>query len=397
MVIDTKALICCIVEVSNIMKILIAGDYCDNARVSQLIHEKKYYDLFGGVKDVMFLYDYRVVNFEFPIVGGNAAPIQKCGPALKGQPESVAALKEVGINVCTLANNHVLDQGAQCLLDTKKYLEDAGIKTVGAGANKKEASESLILDNKGETAAIINCCEHEFSIASERTAGANPLNVVAQYRSIIKSKKQVDYVIVIVHGGIEHYQYPTRRMKDTYRFFIDAGADAVINHHQHCYCGYEIYNGKPIMYGLGNFLFDWDGKRDSIWNEGAMVGLNLKKDGKSDFEIYPYKQCNESPCVRLMTVDEKRNFAAKSEEINKIIQDDLLLSSIFDKHVDEKKKEYQLLVEPYDTRLTKGLFNRGLLPSRISKAKLTKLYNYIYCESHEGVLLSVLKDLMLRK
>ena len=379
------------------MKILIAGDYCDNARVSQLIHEKKYNDLLGGVKDVMSLYDYRVINFEFPVVVGNATPIQKCGPALSGQPEAVAALKEVGVNVCTLANNHVLDQGPQCLMDTKGLLEGAGIKTVGAGADRQEASEVLVLERNGETTAIINCCEHEFSIARESSAGANPLDIVAQYRSIKNAKQQYDYVIVIVHGGIEHFQYPTQRMKDIYRFFIEAGADAVINHHQHCYCGYEIYNDKPIMYGLGNFLFDWEGKRNSIWNEGAMVGLNLKKDDKSDFEIYPYKQCNENPCVRLMTEDEKKTFAAKSEEINKIIQDDLLLSSVFDKHVDEKKKEYQLLVEPYDTRLTKGLFNRGLLPSRISKAKLTKLYNYIYCESHQGVLLSVLKDLMLRK
>ena len=394
---DTKARICRIVEVTNIMKILIAGDYCDNARISQLIHNKKYNDLFGGIKGVMSLYDYRVVNFEFPIVVGKTDPIQKCGPALSGQLEAVAALKEVGVNVCTLANNHILDQGAQCLIDTKRLLEDAGIKTVGAGANKIEASEVLLLERNGETTAIINCCEHEFSISSDNKAGANPLDIVAQYRSIKKAKEQFDYVIVIVHGGIEHFQYPTQRMKDIYRFFIEAGADAVINHHQHCYCGYEIYNGKLIMYGLGNFLFDWEGKRNSIWNEGAMVGLNLKKDGKSDFEIYPYTQCNDIPCVRLMTEDEKRIFAAKSEEINKVIQDDRLLSLVFDKHVDEKKKEYQLLVEPYDTRLTKGLFNRGLLPSMISKAKLTKLYNYIYCESHEGVLLSVLKDLMLRE
>lgn len=378
------------------MKILIAGDYCDNARVSQLIHEKKYNDLFGGVKDVVSLYDYRVVNFEFPVVVGDAAPIQKCGPALSGQPEAVDALKAVGVNVCTLANNHILDQGVRCLMDTKRRLLDAGIKTVGAGVDRKEASEELVLEKNGETTAIINCCEHEFSIASESTAGANPLDIVAQYRSIKNAKAQCDYVIVIIHGGIEHFQYPTQRMKDTYRFFIEVGADAVINHHQHCYCGYEIYKGKPIFYGLGNFLFDWEGKRNSIWNEGVMVGLHLKKAGKSDFDIYPYIQCNENPCVRLMTEDEERGFAAKSAEINKMIQDARLLSSAFDTHVDEKKKEYQLLVEPYDTRLTKGLFNKGLLPSMISKAKLTKLYNYIYCESHQGVFLSVLKDLMLK-
>lgn len=92
---------------------------------------------------------------------------------------------------------------------------------------------------------------------------------------------------MIVHGGVEHHQYPTKRMVQTYRFFVDAGADAVINHHQHCPCGYEIYNGKPIYYGLGNFCFDWDGKRDSMWNVGYMVALNVDRNIISNRRLSP--------------------------------------------------------------------------------------------------------------
>lgn len=380
----------------KIMNILVAGDYCDNGRVSKLLKQGHYEGLFADLKEVMSDYDCCVVNFEFPIVINIGRPIKKCGPALKGQPDAIEALKYAGFNVCTLANNHVLDQGTQCLLDTKSRLEDASIKTVGAGANNKEASKVLIFENKGETAAIINCCEHEFSIASESSAGANPLNIVAQYRSIKKAKVQCDYVIVIVHGGIEHFPYPTKRMKETYHFFVDAGADAVINHHQHCYCGYEIYKGKPIYYGLGNFLFDWEGKRNSIWNRGCMVGLSLTKGANPSYTLYPYTQCDDQPGVFLMKENEREQFLSESEHINAVIQNDELLEDEFNKHVASKMKEYSLLVEPYDSRLTRGLYNRGLMPSAISMSKLTKLYNFILCESHYEVMLAVLKGLMKR-
>lgn len=378
------------------MKILIAGDYCDNARVSHLIHEKKYNNLFGGIRDVMSLYDYRVVNFEFPIVVGKTDPIQKCGPVLSGAPQSIDIIKNAGFNICTLANNHILDQGEACLLDTKRRLEDAGLLTVGAGQSLSEAAKVLYVEKDGEQLAIVNCCEHEFSIASKDGAGANPLNVVVQYNVIKAAKEVCDYVIVIVHGGIEHFPYPTKRMKETYHFFVDAGADAVINHHQHCYCGYEIYKGKPIYYGLGNFLFDWEGKRNSIWNRGCMVGLSLTKGANPSYTLYPYTQCDDQPGVFLMKENEREQFLSESEHINAVIQNDELLEDEFNKHVASKMKEYSLLVEPYDSRLTRGLYNRGLMPSAISMSKLTKLYNFILCESHYEVMLAVLKGLMKR-
>ena len=142
-----------------------------------------------------------------------------------------------------------------------------------------------------ETLAIVNCCEHESSIASDEHGGSNPLNPIAQYYAIQEAKKKADYVLVIMHGGVEHYQLPTPRMRETYRFFIDARADAVINHHQHCYSGYEIYQGKPIFYGLGNLCFDRSDKRGSIWDEGYLVELSFA-NSLITHRIIPYHQCD---------------------------------------------------------------------------------------------------------
>ena len=88
-------------------------------------------------------------------------------------------------------------------------------------------------------------------------------------------------------------------MKELYHYFVEIGADAVINHHQHCYSGFEVYKNKPIFYGLGNLLFDWDGRRNGTWNEGYMTSLNFQEDGKVTFDLISYTQCNDRPSVKI--------------------------------------------------------------------------------------------------
>ena len=145
----------------------------------------------------------------------------------------------------------------------------------GGGKDVTQAGYILYRSVSGKQVAFINACEHEFSIATEDRGGSNALELVKVYRSITDARRQADYVVVIIHGGLEMYQLPTLRMKETYRFFVDAGADAVVNHHQHCFSGYEVYKGKPIFYGLGNFCFDWEGRRNSIWNQGYAITLTF--------------------------------------------------------------------------------------------------------------------------
>ena len=107
---------------------------------------------------------------------------------------------------------------------------------LGVG-NKTKSSNILYLTHGDETVAIINCCEQEWSIVTNTHPGSNPLDPIAQYYTINEARRNADFVIVIVHGGIEHFQLPTPELKKIHRFFIDSGADAVINHHQHCYSG----------------------------------------------------------------------------------------------------------------------------------------------------------------
>ena len=379
------------------MKILVAGDYCQRYRIDEEIRNHNYEKLFESIVPEINKADFRIVNYEFPVVisEDRANPINKCGPNLRGTKESIEAIKNAGFNICTLANNHILDQGEGCCLDTIQLLQEAGIKTVGAGKNVEAASEILYIKKDEETVAIINCCEHEFTIATETSAGANPLNPIQQYYKILEARKNADYVLVIVHGGHEHYQFPSPRMKELYRFFIEVGADAVVNHHQHCYSGYEIYNGKPIFYGLGNFLFDDPNKRNGIWNEGFMVTLTFGGN-EVQYELIPYRQCNSLAKVELLSEGELHEFTSSINDINSVILNDKLLKLQHENWINATKEVYEIQFTPWKSRITKGLFHRGLLPSFIDENKKQALINFIECEAHHDKTVYILKNLSFK-
>ena len=374
------------------IKLLVAGDFCPKDRVADLIEKSNYEVIFSEVKPIFDQSDYSILNLEAPIVTDcNISAIQKVGPSLKCSDNAIGALKYLGIKCTTLANNHHRDYGDKGVLNTIKLLKNAGIDYVGSGKNAISAKETLYKEINGCKIAILNCCEHEFSIANDDNAGSNPLNPIQQYYAITEARMKADFVIVIVHGGMEHCQLPSPRMAETYRFFIDVGADAVINHHQHCFSGYEIHNDRPIFYGLGNFCFDWAGKRNSIWNEGYMINLYLEKNKRIKFEIIPYEQCNGKPCVKLKDNNGISEINHKIEHLNNIISNPLTLNNEFEKYLDETAKSYDI-ISIWDNRYLKALYRRGFLPSLLSIKTLRSVYNNINCESHRERFLHFLNE-----
>lgn len=369
--------------------ILIAGDFCPKNRVTNLFEKKKYNAVLGGVKDYISKADYSIVNFECPVTTGVEKEIIKCGPNLQCSEKGMEAIKWVGFNCITLANNHFLDYGKEGVENTLLVCKKYGIDSVGGGLNLQEASNILYKEVKGIKFAIINCCEHEFSIATHSSPGSNPLNPIQQYYDIKVAKERSDYVIIIVHGGHEHQQHPSPRMKEVYRFFIDAGADVVVNHHQHCYSGYEVYQGKPIFYGLGNFCFDNENKRNNIWNEGYMVVLTFEKKEIS-YKIIPYKQCDLEPTIYICDISEFEN---NLKVLNSDIKNDLRLKEIYETFVLNSKENYLLAMEPYVGHWG-GLRKRRIIPSLLTKAFFLRLYGYLLCESHLDRLLLILKKMI---
>lgn len=369
------------------MNIIIAGDFAPKDRLLKQVHLGKYSDIFPDeLVRIVRSADYSIVNLECPIVDSTFSKITKCGPNLGCSKDIVEAISFVGFRGVTLANNHILDFGKEGVNNTIKQINTFGINTVGAGESFTDAEKILYITNK-KIIAIINCCEHEFSIATHNSAGANPLNPIRQYYIIQEARKKADYVIVIVHGGHEHYNLPSPRMKECYRFFVDSGADAVINHHQHCYSGYEIYNDKPIFYGLGNFCFDWDGIRDKKWSNGYLLELNL--NDIISFKIYPYCQYEKEATIKMLAEDE---FNDQIKELNQIISDPGMLHDEMNNYCQNVSKEIAMFIEPIQNKYINSAQSRNLFPMFLSKKFLIKLYNVVNCESLRDRLLFFLYE-----
>lgn len=369
------------------VRIIIAGDYSPTNRIVDEIRSNNSRKIFHDVRKLNEKVDYSIVNFESTIADISDKPISKCGPNLHCSPIAVEAIRKAGFDMVTLANNHFYDFGDSGIKKSFIAFKSNSLDYVGAGLNLNEASKTFFKRIKNKLIAIINCCEHEFSIATNNHGGCNPLNPIQQYYAINKARKTADSVIVIVHGGSEHFQLPSLRMKETYRFFIDAGADAVINHHQHCYSGYEYYKGKPIFYGIGNFCFDKGPKVCDTWHEGYLVELMLDCDNISHI-LHPYIQCKDIPEVELIT--NTSLFNQKISELNNIISNDELLKSRIKSFYSDSQKAYQLILQPYNNRYLKSAWYRGLLPSFVSKHRILRAINYINCESHLDRLKSAL-------
>jgi poly-gamma-glutamate synthesis protein (capsule biosynthesis protein) len=371
------------------INIIIAGDFCPRYRIEKLINESKYDSIFGQIKPITAIADYSCVNLEAPAIINNAKPIDKTGPNLKCTKQSLYAIRDAGFDMVTLANNHIRDYGDDGVNNTLIFCEEAKLDRVGAGRNLEEAQRILYKEIKKKKFAFINFCENEWSIATNRSAGANPLDIVANYYQIQEAKHDADYVVVIVHGGHENYQLPSPRMKGTYRFFINSGANVVINHHQHCYSGYEKYNNGFIFYGLGNFCFDNMYYRNSIWNEGYMANLNFDND-RISVNLIPYKQCGEMPNVEILDKTESSVFEEKIQVLNNIILDDSKLQHHFEDFCRRKEKSINASIEFYSNRYLRKLYSMGLLPSFVTKNKRLLLKNMIRCESHRDILLHTL-------
>ena len=370
------------------LSIFVAGDFVPRRRIKSLV-EIGDFRFFDEVLPYTRSADYSIVNLECPILVDKADHINKTGPNLRCERKAVDALKYAGFQAVTLANNHFRDYGQIGVLNTLSSCENVGLKTVGGGRNYDEASKNLEVSKNGKRLTIINACEHEWSIADNDRGGSRPLNPIDIYYDIVNSKKESDYVMVILHGGTEHYNLPTPRMKRLYRFFVDAGADAVVNHHQHCYSGYELYKGKPIFYGLGNFCFDkYKAENNPFWEDGYAVTIYF--DEEINFELHPYSQCSEDYCG-VSFLEDRLVFNEKLLKLNNIISDDIVLKDAFERMAVGKSQTLKALLAPYSGILLK-IMQKGLIPSFVNKQRLQRLLAFVQCESHHDILVEYLKQ-----
>ena len=251
----------------NTVRLSFAGDVIFEKAIDRLIKDKGLSYLFDEVRPVFEASDIAMVNLETPVSNSGVKETDK-QYTFRAAPDSLNGLKNAsGINIVSLANNHVLDYGRDALTDTFHFLEREGVKKAGAGENLEEASMPLYIDVKGHKIAIIAASRIIPYVRWYATADES--GVAATYNTkiikvvIAKARKNADMVVVYVHWGKEKSEVPDKVQTELARTYIDNGADLVVGAHPHVLQGIEIYKGKLIAYSLGNFLFT-DRKRDSM-------------------------------------------------------------------------------------------------------------------------------------
>jgi poly-gamma-glutamate synthesis protein (capsule biosynthesis protein) len=134
-------------------------------------------------------------------------------------------------------------------------IREAGLSVVGAGDNIDEAKAPFVTHLEGQRVVVYSMAEREYSIADERTPGANPLDLIRCVQAI-QSHKKGGVFIVLIHGGLEFYSFPSPELVRRCRFLVEMGADDVVCSHTHCPLPWEFHANRPIVYGLGNLVFE---------------------------------------------------------------------------------------------------------------------------------------------
>ncbi len=204
--------------------------------------------------------DVLCMNNEFTFTT-RGTPLADKTYTFRANPERVALLLEMGVDVALLANNHVYDYGKVSLLDTLDTLEAAGIAYFGAGRNLAEAMQPYYVEVDGITIAFVAASRAEKNRKTPQATETEP-GILRCYETdlflevIREADANADLVLACVHWGTEYSTVLEEEQLTTGKLYLDAGADAIIGSHSHCLQGLEIYDGKPIIYSLGNFWFN---------------------------------------------------------------------------------------------------------------------------------------------
>ena len=302
--------------------VVIAGDFCPREENSADVSSRAE-KITAGVKPYFEEADLRLLQWECAVTRSDT-PIDKTGPNHRCAPECIRAASALRVDAVLLANNHIGDYGTPGLADTLAAFRDNGIATVGAGMNLPEALEPL----RSPQCTVFNAAEYEFGMADNESAGAHPLDEIRLSAQIREEKSRSRRVIVTLHGGQEHFPFPSPLLRQRCRFLAECGADAVFNCHSHCPAGYEIWHGVPIVYSPGNFYFPGRPASLPCWRIGYLPKFHFDADGAYALEVLPYYNFPEE--IQPMNEKDTVSFELYLKMLSEPISDDRALQKIFD-------------------------------------------------------------------
>lgn len=295
-------------ESQDTVTLLFAGDILmdDHYAVMSTFHNRgndinQAFD--QGLLEQMRNADIFMINNEFTFTSRGTPTVNKKF-TFRANPGNVSMYEEMGVDIVSVANNHIYDYGEISLLDTLDTLEQAEIPYVGAGRNLQEAMTPVYYIANGMKIAFVSATQIERNSvpdtkeATQDSAGVlrcmNPDNLLLV---IEEAKKNSDYVILYIHWGTESQEAIDWLQEQQAPIYAQAGVDLIIGDHPHCLQKMDSVEGVPVIYSLGNFWFN------SRTQNSCVVKVALRAGEIESFQFIP---CRQSDCrTALLTGQEK--------------------------------------------------------------------------------------------
>lgn len=268
------------------IQVVFVGDIMlDEAPGRYIKHGK---DPFGAFAPILDSADITIGNLECAI--GTSGKKEDKPFTFMANPRVIPVVKK-HFSAVSLANNHSVDFGTPAFERMLDLLDQSGLRYFGGGRDIRAAHEPVVFDVKGKRVAILGYNEffpRSFEALDDRPGIAwSDDDYVVYDIQRARQNYRADYVFVFPHWGIEHEKIASSRQVALARLMIDSGADAVIGGHPHVTQNMETYQGKPIYYSLGNFVFN--GFEDDDSNTGWVVRLSLNDNQPIQSETFVAK------------------------------------------------------------------------------------------------------------
>ncbi len=262
-------------KVTGQAELLFGGDIMLSRYIGEMMAQRQDYNFpYAQIKSTLAKADLVVANLEGPIsnLGKSAGHLY----SFRADPRASQGLKNAGIDVLSVANNHLFDYGSVAFVDTLKNLREAGLNYVGGGNNWTEAHQGNYQEINGVKITLLAYTDllPEDEAASGNQAGFAYLDLDQMAQDIKAAKAKSDLVLVSFHWGQEYETRHNKQQEKVALAAIAAGADLIVGHHPHVVQDIDVYGGVSVAYSLGNFIFDQNFPASDTRN-GLMLKVSI--------------------------------------------------------------------------------------------------------------------------
>jgi poly-gamma-glutamate capsule biosynthesis protein CapA/YwtB (metallophosphatase superfamily) len=306
------------------MRIALVGDLMLGRLINKMLKHSDPAYPWGNTLPILQSADLRICNLECVLsdIGNPWSATHKVFH-FRSDEKNIKTLQVAGINIVSLANNHVLDDEYEALQRMLNILNEQGILNAGAGNDLTEASKPAFCQIRSQKIALVAFTDNEPDWAAQENkpgvlympTDISDRRIQNFLKHIENLRKEVDFLIVSAHWGSNWGYYPPGEHVSIGHAMIDAGADLIFGHSAHVFRGIEVYKNRPIIYSAGDFIDDY--AVDEIEKNDESFIFVLEKERDSSLRLYLYPTCIDQFQVNLASPHRERAILSQMESLCK--------------------------------------------------------------------------------